>query len=206
MQLTEQFDLLFPRPVVWTAFQNLEMLVACLPGASLTSPADQVPLEMSFTLKMGPVVAAFAGQGGVTYEPANFCGNFHGQGIDRKNNSRVKGEARFSLLETSAALTTVQVVVDFTLTGALAQFSRLGIVREIASAITAQFAANLQREMAASGQAAGEVAAEMAGTPSAEAAFAADASEPPVKNTTSLNLPALLWQLLVQRFKRLFQS
>lgn len=198
MQLTEQFDLRFPRAVVWAAFQNLRLLVECLPGASLTSPADQVPLGMTFQLKMGPVVAAFAGQGDVTYEPASFSGNFHGQGIDRKNNSRVKGEARFTLLETAVAVTTVHVLVDFTLTGALAQFSRLGIVREIAAAITTQFAGNLQRELACIGREVGELSGGLV--------VAAAPVEPLGKSATSLSLQALLWQLLVKRFRSLFNS
>jgi carbon monoxide dehydrogenase subunit G len=220
MQLTEQFDLPFQRVAVWTAFQNLALLVQCLPGANLTSPADQVPLEMTFQLKMGPVVAAFAGQGGVTYEPANFCGSFHGQGTDRKNNSRVKGEARFALLEVAETVTTVQVVVEFTLTGALAQFGRLGIVREIATAITAQFADNLKREMSVSGNAfveapaatAGNVASADGNTPKLQPVLTAtDAPSITVSTATSgkpeasLNLPALLWKLLVERVKRAFR-
>ena len=138
---------------------------------------------------------------------------------DRKNNSGVKGEARFALLEAAGPVTTVQVVVEFNLTGALAQFSRLGIVREIASAITAQFADNLQRELGNRGGTAGE-------TPdtAALAGATADGTEPVVpvshemsivaispssgsmgKSAASLNLPALLWQLLRQRIRRFFQ-
>ncbi len=205
MELTEQFDLPFARAAVWAAFQNLDMLVQCLPGASLTSPADQVPLEMSFQLRMGPVQASFTGQGSVAYEPTTFSGSFSGQGTDRKNNSRVKGEARFALLEAAGPVTTVQVVVAFTLTGALAQFSRLGIVREIAAGITAQFAANLQRELATSDDVAGASGSAVASAGGTEPAAAAHGqAQPAPRPDASLNLMALLWQLVVQRFRRLF--
>ena len=218
MQLTEHFYLPFPRVVVWAAFQKIDMLVQCLPGASLNSPAEERPLEMTFQLKMGPVVAAFAGHGVVTYEPASFCGNFSGQGTDRKNNSRVKGEASFTLLESEGLGTTVQLVVEFNLTGALAQFSRLGIIRGIAAGITAQFASNLQRELVASSETAGAACATAAPlkgeelTESMKLTLPVHSAAPPStvsglkgERPASLNLPALLWQLLVQRFKRLFK-
>ena len=102
-------------------------------------------------------------------------------------------------------------MVAFTRMGALAQFSRLGIVRKIAAAITAQFTDNLQRKMGASGEAVGRAASAGAtkeGTepvlPDHHEASASIISGSSGKGA-SLNLRALLWQLLVQRFRRLFQ-
>jgi carbon-monoxide dehydrogenase small subunit len=59
----------------------------------------------------------------------------------------VKGEATFALAEIPEG-TRVQVLVDYALTGALAQFGRPGIVKEIASNIAQQFAANLRARLA----------------------------------------------------------
>jgi carbon-monoxide dehydrogenase small subunit len=42
----------------------------------------------------------------------------------------------------------VELQVGYTLKGALAQFSRPGLVRELAARITAQFAANLEARLA----------------------------------------------------------
>jgi hypothetical protein len=55
----------------------------------------------------------------------------------------------------------VVVGVDYTLTGSLAQFSRGGIVRELANALTAQFAARLAARL--------PQAVEASSTPSTEA-------------------------------------
>lgn len=184
MQLDESFELPFSRAVVWQAFQDVQMLVDCLPGASLTSPADQQPLALNFQIKLGPIVAAFAGQGAITHHPADFSGTFAGQGTDRKSNSRVKGQAGFALQEAPGPVTTVKVSVEFTLTGPLAQFGRIGIVKEIASGITAQFAANLKQQLVPAS----------AGLASAPALAPAQAA--------SLNVGALLWLLIKRRVQR----
>ena len=145
MQLEESFDLPVPPDAAWEAFKDVAMLVACLPGAKLTSEADAEPLEIVFSVKLGPISASFAGQGSVVYDE-DCSGSFSGGGADRKTNSRVKGDARFSLHDAEAG-TRVQVVVDYALSGALAQFGRPGIVKEIASKLTQQFAANLRARL-----------------------------------------------------------
>ena len=146
MQLEESFDLPVARAAAWEAFRDIEMLVSCLPGATLTSAADADPLQVVFSVKLGPISTNFAGQGKVAYDD-DYNGSFSGSGIDRATNSRVKGDARFALTEIPEG-TRVQVVVDYALTGALAQFGRPGIVKEIASNITQQFAANLRAKVA----------------------------------------------------------
>lgn len=188
MQIDESFELPFSRVVVWQAFQNVKLLVDCLPGAQLVSSENQTPLDLSFQIKMGPISAAFSGQGAIDYDAENFAGSFSGQGTDRKNNTRVKGEARFSLLESPGPSTTVKVSVEFALTGALAQFGRIGVVKEIATNITAQFAANLKQRL----------------VPDAVDPMPSDATQSVVQSSISLNLGNLFWDLLKQRIKRFF--
>jgi carbon monoxide dehydrogenase subunit G len=188
MQIDESFELPFSRAVVWQAFQNVKLLVDCLPGAQLVSADNQIPLELSFQIKMGPIAAAFSGQGAIDYDAENYAGSFSGQGTDRKNNTRVKGEARFFLLESPGPSTTVKVSVEFALTGALAQFGRIGVVKEIATNITAQFAANLKQRL----------------VPEAVGPMPSDATQSVVQASTSLNLGNLFWDLLKQRIKRFF--
>ena len=183
MLLEESFELPFSRAAVWQAFQNVQMMVDCLPGASLTSPVGQLPLTLSFQIKMGPIVAAFAGEGAMAYESADFAGTFSGHGTDRKSSSRVKGQARFALLETAGPVTTVKVRVEFTLTGPLAQFGRIGIVKEIASGITAQFATNLQKQL----------------VPTLPGLAIAPAPTPAKDAAASLNVASLVWQLIKLR-------
>ena len=63
---------------------------------------------------------------------------------------RVKGEARFALTSAAENETRVDIAVNYSLTGALAQFSRGAIVQELAAALTRDFAANLRARIEAS--------------------------------------------------------
>jgi len=144
MQIEEKFTIPFKSNIVWNAFKNLELIVSCLPGAKLISSPNEVPLQIGFQVKLGPIVANFTGTAEVTFDDAHHVGSFKGQGSDQKSNSRVKGEANFSLLDLHKNSTDVVVNTEFFLSGSLAQFGRIGILKEVASIITAQFAENLK--------------------------------------------------------------
>jgi carbon monoxide dehydrogenase subunit G len=146
MQIEQQFELSTSPLATWPAFQDIELLVSCLPGASLTGPAVDGVWPLRFDVKLGPIAAAFAGSGRVTLDDATHSGRFEGSAADQRTQSRVKGAADFALTAGGAG-TVVQVKVDYALTGSLAQFSRGGIVRELAGALTAQFAANLAQRL-----------------------------------------------------------
>ena len=156
MELEQQFELPVAPDAVWPAFQDLELLVTCLPGASLTGPAVDGALPMRFEVKLGPIAAVFVGTGRVTLDQSARSGQFEGTASDKRTNSRVRGEAHFQLEPLppveppegkSTAGSVVKVRVDYNLTGSLAQFSRAGLVRELASALTAQFASNLAKRL-----------------------------------------------------------
>ena len=165
MLLEQSFTLPFTAATVWPAFADVPMLVACMPGASLSgepravtntaaagaanSATSGADIDLVFTVKLGPITGAFQGQGEVRRNDAAMCGTFSGNGADRKSGSRVKGEAKFSLTEAAPGQTRVDVTVDYSLTGSLAQFSRGAIVKELASALTRDFAENLRTRIAA---------------------------------------------------------
>lgn len=149
MQLDQTFTVAATPEVVWDAFHDPALLVSCLPGASLRGPVEADRLPLLFKVKLGPIAAAFNGEGTVTLDEATRSGTFAGLAADTRSNSRVKGEAAFSLAEDLAGGTRVTVTVNFTITGSLAQFSREGIVRALAEQLTRQFADNLQAELAA---------------------------------------------------------
>ena len=150
MQLEQAFQLSAAPTTVWAAFQDVQLLVDCLPGASIRPGAEAlVPgadIPLLFKVKLGPIAAGFAGQGRITLDAASHSGSFSGSAVDAKTNSRVKGDARFALLPTDTG-TRVTLTVDHTVTGALAQFSREGIVRALAEQLTRQFADNLQARL-----------------------------------------------------------
>ncbi|MBU4611720.1 SRPBCC family protein [Achromobacter sp. GG226] len=148
MQLDQTFTVTASPDAVWSAFHDPVLLVACLPGASLRGEAQGNRLPLLFKVKLGPIAAAFAGEGEVHLDEAARTGRFAGQAADPRSNSRVKGEASFAVAPAGEG-TQVTVAVTFTITGSLAQFSREGIVRALAEQLTRQFADNLQAELAA---------------------------------------------------------
>ena len=147
MQLEQHFIVAVPLARVWEAFHDPELLVSCLPGASLRGPAEGSTLPLTFKVKLGPIAAAFAGTGELTLDDAGHRGALSGQAADGKSNSRVKGDAAFDLTAAEGG-TRVGVNVTFSITGSLAQFSREGIVRALADQLTRQFADNLQGVLA----------------------------------------------------------
>lgn len=146
MQVEQRFTLPVPPAQAWPAFHDIALLVECLPGASLAGELKEGEVPLRFEVRMGPIVAAFTGSGRVGFDEAARSGRFEGAAADRKTNSRVKGAADFALAEAGAG-TEVSVRVDYTLSGTLAQFGRIGLVREIANTLTAQFAANLEARL-----------------------------------------------------------
>lgn len=159
MQLEQSFDLPVPPVTAWPAFKDVELLVQCPPGAALTGPAVGGQMPIRFDVKLGPIAAAFVGSGRVGLDEATQAGRFEGTATDRRTNSRVKGAADFKLAAEGTG-TRVSLRVDYSLTGALAQFSSGAIVRELGSALTAQFAANLAQRVQATEANASPVAAE----------------------------------------------
>ena len=201
MRLEQFFQVTAPSDVVWQAFHDIALLVDCLPGASINSAAaatEEGAIALLFKVKLGPIAAGFAGQARLKLDDALRSGAIAGAAIDARSNSRVKGEANFTITDAPKGGTNVQVTVDYTITGTLAQFSREGIVRALAEQLTKQFADNLQARLPQ--PAAKSDAGEGAGTAADGAAVAAPMSPPMHKDTSSIDL----WMLIRAWFSGLF--
>lgn len=200
MEIEQSFSVPFPRERVWASFHDIEGIVGCLPGASLTAPPDDGQLKLAMTVKLGPIVASFAGDGEMTLDDASHSGAVSGAGADRKSGSRVKGSAAFALIEEGDA-TRVDVKVDYSIAGSLAQFSRGGIVRELATRLTEAFADNLKARL--------EAEAPAAAASDAASTEAVAATEPAAKAAPAQNAPLdvgnLFWRVLIDRIKNLFR-
>lgn len=226
MELQQTFEVPFAPNAVWRCFRDTEAIVACLPGAALTGTAVDGKLPLTMTVKLGPIVAAFAGEGQIQLDDATRSGAVSGSGADRKSGSRVKGEAAFALHEVAAPeggpATRVDIRVDYAIAGSLAQFSRGGIVRELAARLTDAFADNLKRRLEDTAAATVPMAHEA--TPPAKpmppaptcasraattdstvpAAPARPASHPPPANAP-LDLGAMFWPALWSRLRALLR-
>ncbi len=133
---------------VWQYFSDPGNIAGCFPGARLTAYEGH-DIAGTIDVKFGPITASFAGTGRFDLEPGSRRGVLRGSGADKRGGSRVKANVSFVLAPGSDGSTTeVRVVVDYLLSGPLAQFGRSGLVREFANRLSQQFAANLNRAMA----------------------------------------------------------
>ncbi|MCH8925831.1 MAG: SRPBCC family protein, partial [Proteobacteria bacterium] len=155
-RLTQSFIVRHPRAVVWRFMEDVEGVAACMPGAALTGPVQDGRLEGRIAIKLGPMAATFAGEGTVALDAAAYRGVIEGGGRDKRSATRAKGRVAYRLIEEAGgAATRVEVEVAFSLAGPLAQFSRGGIVTDLAGRLSAAFADNLQARLdAAAGGAA----------------------------------------------------
>ncbi|MES1941776.1 hypothetical protein T5B8_16134 [Salinisphaera sp. T5B8] len=204
MDLNQRFTIDAPAADVWQAFQDPALLVDCLPGATLREPVEGNHLKLTFQVKLGPIAAAFAGEGDLSLDDATRSGALQGRGTDRKSNSRVKGEAAFAVIE-EGATTAVELSVSFSITGKLAQFSREGIVKALADQLTRDFADNLQQALQPEAS-----AEDAAGDTQAPAKHAAnDVAQTPGRarlksvDTSSVNALSLVWRMIVNWWRRL---
>jgi carbon monoxide dehydrogenase subunit G len=202
MEIEQSFTVPYPRDAVWKCFHDTPGIVACLPGASLSAPPENGLLKIAMTVKLGPIVAAFAGDGEMTLVEEDYKGSVSGGGVDRKSASRVKGVAAFALDGSIAGETRVDVKVDYNIAGSLAQFSRGGIVKELATRMTEAFAANLKAKLDDDNVAQSlppEEPAPAAAGPVEEAPNSRANAQ-----TQPLNLGNMFWKMLWSRLRGLF--
>jgi carbon monoxide dehydrogenase subunit G len=208
VEIEQTFEVPFDRALVWRSFGDTVGIVGCLPGAALTAPPNAGRLKLSMTVKLGPIVATFAGDCQMHLDGATHTGSISGSGSDRQSGSRVKGEAAFSLhaLDGVTPATRIDVRVDYAMTGNLAQFSRAGIVRELAARLTSSFAENLKKKLETE-----NTAQEDAEVHRPDVAPVATSEHVLIQAAASdraaiapLNLNGLFWHLLLDRLKRFF--
>ncbi|MDH3518093.1 MAG: SRPBCC family protein [Acidimicrobiia bacterium] len=149
MQLSNTFEVKRPVDTVWAAFADVPSVAQCLPGASVTADNGDGTYEGSVKIKLGPMTAKFEGAATVTRDDATRTGHIEGTGVDRSGGSRgsVKVDYRVTAADGGSAVT---VDADISLSGAVAQFGRTGLIEEITRRLIDEFVECLEAKMAAS--------------------------------------------------------
>jgi carbon-monoxide dehydrogenase small subunit len=150
----ESFVIHRPPAEVWRMFADIPAVAACLPGAVVTEH-DAHSAKGSMTVKLGPIAAAFGGSAVIERDEEAMCGIIRGAGNDRRSGSRTRGEVRYQLMpENEGRDTRVSILVEYSLQGMLAQFSRTSLVQDLGRRLVAEFAENLDRHFGGTGAAA----------------------------------------------------
>jgi aerobic carbon-monoxide dehydrogenase small subunit len=133
---------------VFDIFGDVARVAACLPGASLTGVPTRERAEGSIRVKLGPISASFHGAARIERDAKTLSGRIVGAGSDQRSRSSTLGEIRYQLVPIEqGAATCVELSIGYSLRGMLAQIAREGLVRDLASRLTADFARNLEQEL-----------------------------------------------------------
>jgi carbon-monoxide dehydrogenase small subunit len=146
---SDHFTVPFPPNRVFDMLGDVRQVAACLPGASLTGEPTPERMEGAIRVKLGPISADFRGAARIERDLENLSGRIVGMGIDKRSRSSTQGEIRYRLLPAEQGTATrVELSIGYSLKGILAQIARDGLVRDLATRLTADFALNLGRHLA----------------------------------------------------------
>lgn len=203
MELSHRFSVPASVEETWKAFNDLEMIAPCFPGATLLSATDD-EFAGTVKIKLGPISMLYKGTGRfVERDEASHRAVIEAKGKDKRGNGTA-GATVIATMRPDGSGTAVDVSTDLSITGKPAQFGR-GVIQDVSDKLLGQFAACIEQKLGpeaetvpASGAAADiEDGASTAPVGPASASedggdHTAPTSEPTELNLVSTVLPALL--------------
>jgi uncharacterized protein len=148
MLLNNSFEVAQPADKVWTFFENIPQVAACLPGADLTEDLGNDTYGGTVGIKMGPVKMDFAGKAQIKdKDEAARTLVVDANGADQKGRGQAQMKVDVKLVPLGGS-TRVDLAQDLLLSGAAAQFGR-GMVQDVTAIIMRDFATNMQRRIMA---------------------------------------------------------
>jgi len=193
VKLEHKFVVPAPIEQTWAAFNDLERVVPCFPGATLTS-YDGDEFTGSCKVKLGPVSLQYSGNGTfLERDPADHHAVIEAKGKDRRGNGTATARVTARLAESGPGSTEVTVDTDLTITGRPAQFGR-GLIQEVSDKLLDQFTACLKTKLGTTEEAKPASAAQ----PAAEAPAREPRTEPEV-DAVALDLGSTLLPALARR-------
>ena len=137
MQLTHEFTVPATVDETWAAFDDIESVAQCFPGATVTS-ADENGFEGSVKVKLGPIALVYNGSGTfVEKDEAAHRMKIEAKGKDKRGNGTAGADVVATLSEVPDG-TRVQVETDLSITGKPAQFGR-GMMQDVSDKLLDQF-------------------------------------------------------------------
>ncbi|HLS02694.1 MAG TPA: SRPBCC family protein [Beutenbergiaceae bacterium] len=147
MKLQHQFDVPADLATTWHIFNDLEQVVPCFPGATLTSVEGE-DFEGSVRLKLGPISLTYNGKGRfVTRDEEAGTVVMEAQGVDRRGNGTAGITVTASLTEADGGGTLIDVESEVSISGKPAQFGR-GLIQRVSDRMLGQFLDCMKEKMA----------------------------------------------------------
>ena len=210
MKLEQTFEVQAPLAQVWEALNDLERVAPCLPGAAITSHDEDGTYHGTFTVKLGPMTAAYNGTIKIEdVDEASHRATLKARGTDKRGQGGANATIVNTLSEHDGG-TRVEAVTDFNITGRLAQFGRGGMMQDVSNRLLRDFAACLSTRLAEPSKHEAPSGAEVAAGEAApeEVAAAAPSTPPPSAPPPAaepLKGGSLFFSVLWERIKGLFR-
>ena len=148
MLIKNDFEVAQPIDKVWTFFDDIPQVAACLPGAELTDDLGDDKYRGKVAIRMGPVKLQFAGNVAITErDNAGKRIVVDAAGADEKGRGQAAMLVTAKLSQTAGG-TKIEVVQDLQLSGAAAQYGR-GMISDVTSVLMRDFADNMQKRITA---------------------------------------------------------
>lgn len=156
MELTHRFTVPADVPTTFAAFDDVESVAECFPGAQVTSVEGDA-FTGGVKLKLGPVALTFQGEGRFREKSLADDGSsgrmvLSAKGKDRRGNGTAGAEAVVVLTPGDGAsggpTTDVEVTTDLQIGGKVASIGR-GLVQEVSNRMLGRFTDCLETKLTA---------------------------------------------------------
>jgi uncharacterized protein len=211
VDLTHSFTVPVDRATAWAAFQDIESVAECFPGATVTSVEGDT-FEGTCKVKLGPIALQYSGSGAFLERDAEaFRMLLEAKGRDKRGNGTAGATVTTTFVEEGPTTTRVDVVTDLNITGKPAQFGR-GVMQDVSDKLLGQFVDCLQSRVGppvetSSDPAPSEVSvgtstdADVSAAPTTDPrGEAAAATAPPVQSAAALDLGAAVLPALARAY------
>lgn len=202
MELEHRFTVPTPVADTWDAFNDLNRIAPCFPGASLSS-VEGDDFAGSVKVKLGPVSLLYNGSGRfVERDVEAHQAVIEAKGKDKRGNGTASATIT-AKLSPEGEQTLVEVTTDLAITGKPAQFGR-GVIQDVSDKLLGQFVSCLEQNLG--GTAAEPEAPPATETGPSETATPQAESEPPRMQPSQsdsgaeLNLLTTVGPALVKRY------
>ncbi|MEO7352019.1 MAG: SRPBCC family protein [Marmoricola sp.] len=184
MELRHEFTVPATIQETWDAFNDIESVAVCFPGATVSSVEGDT-FQGSCKVKLGPIALVYNGSGTfVEKDEAAHRMVIDAKGKDKRGNGTAGAHVTANMKEAGTS-TTVEVLTDLNITGKPAQFGR-GVMQDVSDKLLGQFTACLEQKVGDASAAGQAAAAEAAASADAAARTEPDVAEPDVAEPRAL--------------------
>ena len=144
----QSFTIACPPEEVFASFGRIREIADCIPGAVVSGEPAPNRVEGGIRVRFGPISPVFSGAALIERDEENFTGRILGMGADAGDRSTMQGEIRYRIVDGEQPGTArVELAIGYALKGALAQFGRPSLVRNLAGRMIAEFSQNLEQRL-----------------------------------------------------------